>query len=43
VRYVSVMLLRHNKRVEWFEIPWGKSHLDVIRKHGTILMTIVHG
>jgi hypothetical protein len=30
-----------NGRVQWFDIPWGKSHLDVIRKHGTILMTIV--
>jgi hypothetical protein len=37
------MLLKHNGKIEWYEIPWGKSHLDVIRKHGTILMTIVHG
>jgi hypothetical protein len=30
-----------NREVQWFDIPWGKPHLDAIRKYGTILMTIV--
>jgi len=41
MKYVSVMLLLENKKIEWIDIPWGKKYLDVIRKFGTIIMTVV--
>jgi hypothetical protein len=37
MRFIQVQLLLPGGRIEWRTIPWGKKHLDVIRKEGVII------
>jgi hypothetical protein len=39
MRYLIILLLRHDGSTEWRKIPWGKAHLDYHRKEGYILMS----
>jgi hypothetical protein len=39
-RTVKLMLLKDGK-TEWMTVPWGKAHLDWVRRLGyTILMSV---
>jgi len=37
MRYIWVQILMSGGRTQWFCIPWGKKHLDAIRKQGVII------
>ena len=36
-RYIWVQLLMHGGEIKWFCVPWGKKHLDAVRKYGVII------
>jgi hypothetical protein len=38
MRYLSVLILRPDKKTEWVTIPWGKYHLDLLRKSGNLIL-----
>lgn len=35
IRMIWVHLLHIGGKTEWRQIPWGKKHLDQVRKNGT--------
>jgi len=37
MRYIWVHLLLPGGKTEWRAIPWGKRHLDEVRKEGAII------
>jgi hypothetical protein len=37
MRYIWVHLLKAGGVTEWRCIPWGKAHLDAVRKDGVII------
>jgi hypothetical protein len=39
MRYLRVCILRWDGQTEWRIIPWGKYHLDQIRKDGDIILS----
>ena len=41
MRYLKVCLLTWDGNTEWRLIPWGKKHLDLIRKEGHIIMSFI--
>ena len=38
MRYIYVHVLREGGVTEWRIIPWGKAHLDYIRKNGGVII-----
>ena len=40
-RFVNVMILKPDKSTEWITVPWGKAHLDWIRKQGNVILMTV--
>lgn len=38
MKHIVVHLLLPNGRTEWRRIPWGKRHLDELRKQGCVIL-----
>ncbi len=39
MRVVHVWILKHDGSTQWYTIPWGKAHLDEVRKNGQIIFS----
>jgi hypothetical protein len=43
MKYVSVFILRPDKKLEWRDIGWGKRYLDELKKEGCLILnSFVH-
>jgi hypothetical protein len=39
MRMIHVWILKPDGSTQWYTIPWGKRHLDQIRKEGVIIFS----
>ena len=39
MRMIHVWILKPDGTTQWHTIPWGKKHLDVIRREGVIIFS----
>jgi hypothetical protein len=39
MRMIHVWILKPDGTTQWYTIPWGKKHLDVIRREGVIIFS----
>jgi len=39
MRTIHVWILKNDGSTQWFTIPWGKAHLDNLRKLGVIIFS----
>jgi hypothetical protein len=39
MRIVHVWILKYDGTTQWYEMPWGKRHLDEIRRLGVIIFS----